>query len=104
MSIEIISAATGTALRNGVNDPTVIATRSTVTPTGTTKVMQTGKPGLSPRKGPHVKHTPLFALLLCCAMLLAPGCIGRTHQSVGLGTKWKAWGLCRAIVNNWIDE
>ncbi|MBI5725772.1 MAG: hypothetical protein HZA50_17565 [Planctomycetes bacterium] len=31
-------------------------------------------------------------------------CIGRTYQSVGLGTKWKAWGLCRAIVNEWIDE
>ena len=31
-------------------------------------------------------------------------CIGRTSQSVGLGTKWKAWGLARAIVNDWIDE
>ena len=31
-------------------------------------------------------------------------CIGRTYQSVGLGPKWKAWGLCRAIVNHWIDE
>jgi len=31
-------------------------------------------------------------------------CIGRTYQSVGLGTKWKAWGLCRAIVNDWINE
>lgn len=30
-------------------------------------------------------------------------CIGRTYQSVGLGPKWKAWGLCRAIVNEWID-
>jgi hypothetical protein len=30
-------------------------------------------------------------------------CIGRTYQSVGLGPKWKAWGLCRAIVNQWID-
>jgi hypothetical protein len=50
MSIEIISAATGTALRTGVKDPTVIVTRSTATPTGTTKVMQADKPGLSPRK------------------------------------------------------
>ena len=39
MIVEIISAATGTALRNGLNDPTEIATRSPVTPTGTTKVM-----------------------------------------------------------------
>lgn len=31
-------------------------------------------------------------------------CIGRTYQSVGLGPKWKAWGLSRAIVNNWIDN
>jgi hypothetical protein len=31
-------------------------------------------------------------------------CIGRTYQSIGLGTKWKAWGLCRAIVNDWINE
>ena len=31
-------------------------------------------------------------------------CIGRTYQSVGLGTKWKAWGLARAIVNEWIDK
>ena len=31
-------------------------------------------------------------------------CIGRTYQSVGLGAKWKAWGLCRAIVNDWIDK
>jgi hypothetical protein len=31
-------------------------------------------------------------------------CIGRTYQSVGLGPKWKAWGLSRAIVNDWIDE
>jgi hypothetical protein len=31
-------------------------------------------------------------------------CIGRTYQSVGLGAKWKAWGLARAIVNDWIDE
>ena len=31
-------------------------------------------------------------------------CIGRTYQSVGLGTKWKAWGLARAIVDKWIDE
>ena len=30
-------------------------------------------------------------------------CIGRTYQSVGLGTKWKAWGLSRAVVNKWID-
>ena len=31
-------------------------------------------------------------------------CIGRTYQSVGLGAKWKAWGLARAIVNEWIDK
>ena len=31
-------------------------------------------------------------------------CIGRTYQSIGLGPKWKAWGLCRAIVNDWINE
>jgi hypothetical protein len=31
-------------------------------------------------------------------------CIGRTYQSVGLGPKWKAWGLARAIVDKWIDE
>lgn len=31
-------------------------------------------------------------------------CIGRTYQSVGLGPRWKAWGLSRAIVNNWIDN
>ncbi len=31
-------------------------------------------------------------------------CIGRTYQSVGLGPKWKAWGLARAIVNKWIDN
>lgn len=31
-------------------------------------------------------------------------CIGRTYQSVGLGEKWKAWGLARAIVNKWINE
>ncbi|MFB3893133.1 MAG: hypothetical protein ACE15C_14040 [Phycisphaerae bacterium] len=31
-------------------------------------------------------------------------CIGRTYQSVGLGTRWKAWGLSRAIVNKWIDS
>jgi hypothetical protein len=31
-------------------------------------------------------------------------CIGRTYQSVGLGVKWKAWGLSRAIVNKWIDK
>ncbi len=31
-------------------------------------------------------------------------CIGRTYQSVGLGPKWKAWGLSRAIVNSWIDK
>jgi hypothetical protein len=31
-------------------------------------------------------------------------CIGRTYQSVGLGPKWKAWGLCRAIINDWINE
>jgi hypothetical protein len=30
-------------------------------------------------------------------------CIGRTYQSIGLGPKWKAWGLSRAIVNKWID-
>jgi hypothetical protein len=30
-------------------------------------------------------------------------CIGRTYQSVGTGSKWKAWGLSRAIVNKWID-
>ena len=30
-------------------------------------------------------------------------CIGRTYQSVGLGPQWKAWGLARAIVNDWID-
>jgi len=29
--------------------------------------------------------------------------IGRTYQSVGLGPKWKAWGLARAIVNEWIN-
>lgn len=31
-------------------------------------------------------------------------CIGRTYQSVGLGPKWKGWGLARAIVNKWIDD
>jgi len=31
-------------------------------------------------------------------------CIGRTYQSVGLGPKWKAWGLSRAIVDKWISE
>lgn len=31
-------------------------------------------------------------------------CFGRTYQSVGLGPKWKAWGLARAIVNGWIDK
>ena len=31
-------------------------------------------------------------------------CIGRTYQSVGLGVKWKAWGLSRAIVNKWLDD
>jgi hypothetical protein len=31
-------------------------------------------------------------------------CIGRTYQSVGLGMKWKAWGLSRAIINKWIDN
>jgi hypothetical protein len=31
-------------------------------------------------------------------------CIGRTYQSVGLGPKWKAWGLARAIVDKWIDD
>jgi hypothetical protein len=31
-------------------------------------------------------------------------CIGRTYQSIGLGPKWKAWGLCRAIVDKWLDE
>jgi hypothetical protein len=30
-------------------------------------------------------------------------CIGRTYQSVGLGPNWKARGLARAIVNDWID-
>jgi hypothetical protein len=31
-------------------------------------------------------------------------CIGRTYQTVGLGPKWKAWGLARAIVDQWIDD
>lgn len=31
-------------------------------------------------------------------------CIGRTYQSVGLGPKWKAWGLARAIVDKWIND
>jgi len=31
-------------------------------------------------------------------------CIGRTYQSIGLGHEWKAWGLCRAIINDWINE
>lgn len=31
-------------------------------------------------------------------------CIGRTYQSVGLGPKWKAWGLARAVINKWIND
>jgi hypothetical protein len=31
-------------------------------------------------------------------------CIGRTYQTIGMGTEWKSWGLCRAIVNKCLDN